>query len=172
MIIIPHYREKHCFPAKVNTRLVSLDQNSLFTLPCTTCCNKAYGWNQKQAWGVASLGRASNFYITRRVMLTFPTPLSPFGSVCLWECKEHIVPICLYFGVGMIHLCLCAFSNKLIWRKICHWLQIKHTVSWVQRTIERFKTIIWTLISLEKTRRYTVQDMANNELFVQHKGSP
>lgn len=31
MIIIPHYREKHCFPAEVNALLMSLDQTSLLT---------------------------------------------------------------------------------------------------------------------------------------------
>lgn len=38
-------------------------------------------------------------------------------------------------------------------KTFCHWLQIKHTVSWVQSTIEQSKTIIWPLISLERNRK-------------------
>ena len=118
MIIIPHYREKHCFPAQVNSRLVSQDQTWRLT-QAMHFIQSILLKNQLQGWKLHHEVTLSTFYITENgtasILFLF-VRLKSKSALSVWSWNDSPLSECLQ---QIKDLC----RKHLLDKTICTWLQ-------------------------------------------------
>lgn len=170
MIIIPHYREKHCLPCWSEYSACEPGPNLTFQYAATKHTVKSHiqEWELHHEVAHPTFTSLMHLWHFRHHCLHFVPFCLPWSRThCPFQLQFELkwsifVRVCLAetsFGYNTFrenHLYLASYQACCVISTEHHWAA----------------TISCPLISLERTRHYTVQNMADNALFVLHKRSP
>lgn len=175
MIIIPYYREKHCFPAEVNSPLVCRDPRSPNFF--NTCRTKSVTFFQNTKTLCTGTQACVVWVICFSFCISIVMLLQYFDNTPLPMVARGTLGLSAAIWTEIIHLCLCVLQQKLslaatpLEKTICIWLWIKHVESLAPDGIERQQLVVPRLVWKRGLGQYTLRNMPNNALVVLHKGA-